>query len=413
MVHTFHRSNQGSFLYDSYILYTYNANGEKLKTAYFINQMTPAVPQVGGGTGGGQPQMTVTTLKYCNGLIFENNTLKQIPIEGGYVTFNGTTPQYHFYIQDHQGNNRVVCDESGTIEQVNHYYPYGGLFGESTNDEVQRYKYNGKELDRMHGLNLYDYGARQYDAALGQFTTMDPLCEKYYHISPYAYCHDNPMNRIDPDGRDDLFNDVGQFVERTTNGSAVMIMCGNQYKNIAEVNFLSNRGAIENIARHYMAKADKAEFNLSVTSTDGKVPPGAAFSNHAGTQNYDIYLTDGYVNKALGNCYDFECITYHESTHRYDSSTHGGTIGEVNAIIRTANECPAWTKASDSYIQSQASYAASSLNGNRSGIAIPNSIIKKLNDAFLGCAKFELNNNKVTVSNILKECVIELKKDQE
>jgi RHS repeat-associated protein len=84
---------------------------------------------------------------------------------------------------------------------VNHYYPYGGLFGESTNDEVQRYKYNGKELDRMHGLNLYDYGARQYDAALGQFTTMDPLCEKYYHISPYAYCMGNPVKLIDSDGK--------------------------------------------------------------------------------------------------------------------------------------------------------------------------------------------------------------------
>ena len=37
---------------DSIILYTYNAKGEKLKTAYFINQMTPSVPQIGGGTGG-------------------------------------------------------------------------------------------------------------------------------------------------------------------------------------------------------------------------------------------------------------------------------------------------------------------------------------------------------------------------
>lgn len=87
MVHTFHRSNQGSFLYDSYILYTYNAKGEKLKTAYFINQMTPAVPQVGGGTGGGEPQTRFTLVNYWNGLVFEGNTLKQASIEGGYVTF--------------------------------------------------------------------------------------------------------------------------------------------------------------------------------------------------------------------------------------------------------------------------------------------------------------------------------------
>ena len=62
-------------------------------------------------------------------------------------------PVYHYYLQDHLGNNRVVVKQDGTIEQVNHYYPFGGLFGESTNGDVQRFKYNGKELERMHGLD--------------------------------------------------------------------------------------------------------------------------------------------------------------------------------------------------------------------------------------------------------------------
>lgn len=30
---------------------------------------------------------------------------------------------------------------------------------------------------------------------------MDPLCEKYYNISPYAYCAGNPVMIVDPDGR--------------------------------------------------------------------------------------------------------------------------------------------------------------------------------------------------------------------
>ena len=55
--------------------------------------------------------------------------------------------------------------QTSTYQQVNHYYPYGGLMGESTGGDVQRYKYNGKELGRMHGLDWYDYGARHYDAA--------------------------------------------------------------------------------------------------------------------------------------------------------------------------------------------------------------------------------------------------------
>ena len=62
-------------------------------------------------------------------------------------------------------------------------------------------KYTGKEFDRMHGLDWYDYVARQYDPVYGRFTSIDPLCEKYPHLSPYAYCGNNPMLFVDPDGR--------------------------------------------------------------------------------------------------------------------------------------------------------------------------------------------------------------------
>ena len=61
---------------------------------------------------------------------------------------------------------------------------------------------NGKELDRMHGLNLYDYGYRQYDPLLGRWTQMDRKCEDYYHVSPFVYCLNSPVSNIDPDGRE-------------------------------------------------------------------------------------------------------------------------------------------------------------------------------------------------------------------
>jgi len=61
---------------------------------------------------------------------------------------------------------------------------------------------NGKELDRTHGLDWYDYGARNYDAALCRWHNIDPLCEKYYNISPYAYCANNPILFVDPNGMD-------------------------------------------------------------------------------------------------------------------------------------------------------------------------------------------------------------------
>ena len=125
---------------------------------------------------------------------------RAILIDGGYVTFSGTAPYYHYYLKDHLGSNRVVVSPAGTAEQINHYYPFGGLFGESTSGSTQRFKFNGKEFDRTHGVDWYDYGARHMTPDAGRFTTIDPMAEKYYNISPYAYCANNPINAIDVHG---------------------------------------------------------------------------------------------------------------------------------------------------------------------------------------------------------------------
>lgn len=116
-----------------------------------------------------------------------------------------TYSSFHYYLRDHLGSNRMVVSSEGAVEQKNQYYPYGGPWGDiSTNQGFQPDKYNAKELDRVHGLDWYDYDARRYDPAIAQFTQMDPLCEQYPHLSPYAYCAGNPVNAIDPDGCDTL-----------------------------------------------------------------------------------------------------------------------------------------------------------------------------------------------------------------
>ena len=97
----------------------------------------------------------------------------------------------------------------GTVMQVNHYYPYGGLMIDprhtisSTNASDSRYRFTGKELSEESGE--YDFGARYLDPIPGRFTTIDPLAEKYYSLSPYAYCAGNPMSFVDPDGRDTVY----------------------------------------------------------------------------------------------------------------------------------------------------------------------------------------------------------------
>ncbi len=99
---------------------------------------------------------------------------------------------------------------------MNHYYPFGGVFASSNN--VQSYKYNGKELDTKKGLNWYDYGARHYDAALGRWFAADPLAEKYYDWSPYNYCANNPIKYVDPTGKMKvIYNPDGTYKETTHN----------------------------------------------------------------------------------------------------------------------------------------------------------------------------------------------------
>ncbi len=124
---------------------------------------------------------------------------------GGYYSFDGyNKPECHYYIADYQGNNRMVVNaHTNEVEQVTHYYPYGGIIGNlSSNQEAQKYKYSNKELDRTYGLDLYDFHARLFNPALPVFDRPDDHATDYYPISPYAYCAGDPVNCVDPDGKD-------------------------------------------------------------------------------------------------------------------------------------------------------------------------------------------------------------------
>ncbi len=133
--------------------YSYDGAGRKLSVTYKTSKTNLFVPM--GSIVPPQSTNVALTLKtdYCGNMIYENGQLSKILTDVGYITLANSTPTYHHYLQDHLGNNRVVIDEHGQVEQVNHYYAFGGLMGESTDGGAQSYKYNGKELDRMHGLD--------------------------------------------------------------------------------------------------------------------------------------------------------------------------------------------------------------------------------------------------------------------
>ncbi|MEG1523371.1 MAG: RHS repeat-associated core domain-containing protein, partial [Bacteroidales bacterium] len=88
------------------------------------------------------------------------------------------------------------------MEQNIEYLPSGSILKcTESNTVLQPNRFCGKEELTMHGYDMYDSKARFLTSKCLRFTSLDPLAEKYYSISPYAYCGNNPVNKIDPDGR--------------------------------------------------------------------------------------------------------------------------------------------------------------------------------------------------------------------
>ena len=192
------------FMDGSVTEYVYMVTGVKLRTVH-----RTAVPGISVAFGQTRELTEGETLSadstdYLGNLILEDGVPSKYLFGGGYCSFDGDGISYHYYDRDHQGNIRAVVNSDGTVEQIMNYYPFGTPFSDNTalNPDLQPYKYNGKEFESMHGRNAYDYGARFYDPLLPAWDRMDPLCEKYYHVSPYAYCANDPVNLVDLDGMD-------------------------------------------------------------------------------------------------------------------------------------------------------------------------------------------------------------------
>ncbi|MBK7173649.1 MAG: hypothetical protein IPH84_10560 [Bacteroidales bacterium] len=178
---------------DSRVEYLYDPLGNKLRQSYYKR---------------GRIEKTTD---FVGNFVYENSTLAWVMNNEGRIVEMGResySPEFH--LKDHLGNVRVVLkpvEHEVLVQQVNSYYPFGlnikGLTANATDIlHKNEYLYNGKMHQDEMRLNWLDYGARMYDAVLGSWNVVDPLAEKYPSMSPYNYCADNPINVIDPDGKD-------------------------------------------------------------------------------------------------------------------------------------------------------------------------------------------------------------------
>lgn len=182
----------------------YSANGEKQA----VYHHTPA-------SSGTDPLIFNTPevnwkFEYAGNFIFRDGSPNRILTDCGHIDISGLVPVYYWWLTDHLGNVRVVSDSLGTISQTNHYDPYGGeievknftyTMGSFTpyNATENLFRYGAKEWNKT--FSDYDFSARYFSTDYAHFSTQDPLSEKYYHLSPYAYCAGNPIKYIDDDGQ--------------------------------------------------------------------------------------------------------------------------------------------------------------------------------------------------------------------
>ncbi|WP_372474853.1 RHS repeat domain-containing protein [Capnocytophaga sp. ARDL2] len=178
------------------IYYLYNATGKRIQKRI-------------------QPhQGAVVTTDYFGEFQYENGVLQFFAHPEGYVKPHNGGYLYVYQYKDHLDNVRLsyadvnnngIIEPNSEILEESNYYPFGLKhqgYNEITNINkniaAEKYKFGDKEWNDELGLNLYDFHARNYDAAIGRWLNVDPLVAQT--LEPYQYCGNNPIMFKDPTG---------------------------------------------------------------------------------------------------------------------------------------------------------------------------------------------------------------------
>ncbi len=107
--------------------------------------------------------------------------------------------------------------------------------------ENSRYTFSGKERDNETGYSYF--GARYYNSDISIWLSVDPLSDKYPNLTPYAYCANNPIILVDPDGR--------KIVIKGDNGESITYTANMEYE--GDDKFISKK--VANYNKIYASKA--------------------------------------------------------------------------------------------------------------------------------------------------------------
>ncbi len=349
--------------------YVYDASGNKLRIVH--------------------EALTTNTTDYIGDFIFEDSKLSKYQFEGGYCSFdNDLYPTYHYFEKDHLGSIRMVVNENGTIEQVNHYYPFGGIYGDlSYNSELQRNKYIGKEFDHTSGLDWFDHGARMYDAAKGSWDRVDNSSEKYQEYTPFAYCHNNPINKFDLDGNDDYFSNNGIYLYSKNNTANIYVFQGRRpvIFNKFDLRNINNMKVGAKIIGHYARQAG-IKYNMN----GGKGHVGISTLHTTDTEEgvlaqtigKDIFIkmTNGKLNEEMYNSNNLVSTLEHEKEHQ--ESNEKLTFFIHSNIVLKQIQTDSFNKCSNNFQIGTIGYLIDLMNkASNSNSNSTNSLIQLMNKA--------------------------------
>ena len=181
-------------------VFYYMADGRKIRNATGAYSISTAVP-IDSVVKNTDPYISYMS-EWNDEFWYQGKLQKYINTPEGNIevsTGRKMSFSYCYTSKDHLGSIWLYWN-SLSNKYSNIYYPSGIM------REKRRSPYNygltGKEIVYDNGLDEYFFGARTLFAPINRFNQPDPLCEEYYHISPYAYCANNFINALDPDGRD-------------------------------------------------------------------------------------------------------------------------------------------------------------------------------------------------------------------
>ena len=286
------------------------------------------------------------------GIEYTNSTVDAIYHAEGRAVKDGSTWDHEYVITDHLGNTRVRFHDdngngtisSGELLSTHDYYP----FGMEWNAGSYQYTYNGKEKNDELGLDLFDYGARMYDPAIGRWNAVDPLAENRLALSPFNFVQNNPISRIDPDGLTDYTinkktGEVTQIGE--TNDELDRVLKTNREGKVRTRKNGEARVAFDGIEKGILKEGRNFKKDDVILSVGGENEPTlegvedflTKLTEYIGVENSGVYLSneDG-KNARITTVYldEYEGNKAEEASSSFNKLHSDSRTRDLNVITR-------------------------------------------------------------------------------